>query len=99
VDTGRLRPSSKFMTVNELLDLYLDGLDADTRLAPKTRFDYRNYSESYIRPLLGSRKVRDITPEVVVAWQRSLMKGGGSRTARDSHRIRSGGHAPPSLER
>ena len=53
------------MTVNELLDLYLDGLDADARMAPKTRFDYRNYSESYIRPLLGRRKVRDITPEVV----------------------------------
>jgi hypothetical protein len=62
VDRGQLRPSSKLMTVNELLDLYLDGLDADARLAPKTRFDYRNYSESYIRPLLGSRKVRDITP-------------------------------------
>ncbi len=77
VDTGQVRPSSKVLTVNELLDLYLDGLDADARLAPKTRFDYRNYSESYIRPLLGSRKVRDITPEVVVAWQRKLMKGGG----------------------
>ncbi|MFP5316686.1 MAG: tyrosine-type recombinase/integrase [Acidimicrobiia bacterium] len=68
--------------MNELLDLYLDGLDADARLAPKTRFDYRNYSESYIRPLLGSRKVRDITPEVVVAWQRNLMKGGGVKNGK-----------------
>ncbi len=39
VDTGRVRPSSKLLTVNDLLDLYLDGMDADARLAPKTRFD------------------------------------------------------------
>ncbi|HEX2118572.1 MAG TPA: Arm DNA-binding domain-containing protein, partial [Acidimicrobiales bacterium] len=51
VDSGQLRLSSKLMTVNELLDLYLHGLDADGRLAPKTRFDYRNYSESYIPPV------------------------------------------------
>jgi hypothetical protein len=44
------------------------GLHADASLSPKTRFDYRNYSASYIGPLLGSGKVRDITPEVVVAW-------------------------------
>ncbi len=82
VDSGQLRPSSKLMTMNELLNLYLDGLNADARLAPKTRFDYRNYSESYVRPLLGSRKVRDITPEVVVAWQRKLMKGGGVKNGK-----------------
>ena len=82
VDTGQVRPSSKVLTVNELLDLYLDGVDADARLSPKTRFDYRNYCESYIRPLLGSRKVRDITPEVVIAWQRKLMKGGGIKNGK-----------------
>jgi integrase len=81
-DTGQVRPSSKVLTVDELLDLYLDGLDADAGLSPKTRFDYRNYSASYIRPLLGSRKVRDITPEVVVAWQRKLMKGGGVKNGK-----------------
>ena len=27
------------LTVNDLLDLYLDGLDANERLAPKTRHD------------------------------------------------------------
>jgi len=82
IDTGQVRPSSKVLSVNELLDLYLDGIDADARLAPKTRFDYRNLSDSYIRPLLGSRKVRDITPEVVVAWQRKLMKGGGVKNGK-----------------
>lgn len=41
------------MTVNELLDLYVDGLDADGRLSVKTRFDYRKNAEAYVRPLLG----------------------------------------------
>ncbi len=81
-DTGQVRASSKVLTVNELLDLYLDGADADARLSPKTRFDYRNYCDSYIRPFFGSRKVRDITPEVVVAWQRKLMKDGGVKNGR-----------------
>jgi len=82
VDTGQVRPSSKLLTVNELLDLYLDGIDADGRLAAKTRFDYRNQAEKYVRPALGARKVRDITPEVVLAWQRRLLKGGGVKNGR-----------------
>ena len=53
VDAGLVRPSSSVLTVNELLDLYLDGLDADERLSAKTRFDYRHYSDDYVRPLLG----------------------------------------------
>lgn len=73
VDTGQVRPSSKLLTVNELLDLYLDGIDADGRLSAKTRFDYRNQAEKYVRPALGGRKVRDITPDVVLAWQRKLL--------------------------
>ena len=63
VDAGQVRPQSKPLTVNELLDLYLDGMDADRRLAPKTRFDYRNHADHFVRPALGSRKVRDFTPE------------------------------------
>jgi hypothetical protein len=38
-DTGLVRPAPKLLTVNELLDLYLDGLDADGTLGAKTRFD------------------------------------------------------------
>jgi integrase len=82
VDAGLVRASSKVLTVNELLDLYLDGIDADGRLSMKTRFDYRNQAEKYVRPLLGTRKVRDITPEIVLAWQRQLMKGGGVKTGK-----------------
>jgi hypothetical protein len=63
------RPSAVGMTLNELLDLYLDGLDADERLSVKTRFDYRKNAESYVRPLLGTRRLRDITPETILEWQ------------------------------
>lgn len=55
------RPSSSAMTVDALLDLYLDGLDADERLSGKTRFDYRRNAESYVRPLLGARRLRLFT--------------------------------------
>ena len=36
VKSGRLKPAAAGTTVNELLDLYLDGLDADGRLSAKT---------------------------------------------------------------
>jgi integrase len=76
------RPSAVGMTVNELLDLYLDGLDADERLSVKTRFDYRKNAEAYVRPLLGARRVRDITPETILEWQRRLAKGGGVKNGK-----------------
>ena len=37
VDSGQSRPSSKLITVNELLDLYLDGLDADGAVGLRER--------------------------------------------------------------
>ena len=40
-DGRATRPSAVGMMLNELLDLYLDGIDADERLSVKTRFDYR----------------------------------------------------------
>ncbi len=76
------RPSSSAMTVNGLLDLYLDGLDADGRLSVKTRFDYRKNAEVYVRPLLGERRLRDLTPEAVLEWQRRLAKAGGSKNGK-----------------
>jgi excisionase family DNA binding protein len=82
VSTGRLKPSAPVASVNELLDLYLDGLDADQRLSAKTRFDYRHYADKYVRPHLGARKVGDVTPDLVLAWQRKLAKEGSTKTAR-----------------
>jgi integrase len=82
VKSGRLKPAAAGTTVNELLDLYLDGLDADGRLSAKTRFDYRHYADKYVRPHLGERRLRDVTPELVLAWQRKLTKEGSVKTAR-----------------
>ena len=81
-DSGRIRPAPKLLTVDELLDLYLDGLDADGALGAKTRFDYRNHVDAYVRPWLGKRKVRDITPEVILTWQRKLTQGGGTKNGK-----------------
>ena len=53
VDRGQLRSTPAGTTVYDLLDLYLDGLDADGRLSEKTRFDYRHSADDYVRPHLG----------------------------------------------
>lgn len=81
VASGRApKASSRMsMSVDELMEWYLDGLDADGRLSSKTRFDYRVTNESYIRPWLGSRAVREVTPEVIITWQRKLQAEGGRR--------------------
>ena len=67
------------MTVDELLDLYLDGIDADGRLSPKTRYDYRRNADAYVRPWLGRHRVRALSPEAVLAWQRQLSAGTGTK--------------------
>ena len=56
IDRGQLAPSSAGLKLTELLDLYLDGIDADKNLALKTRFDYRQYADDYIRPYIGDRR-------------------------------------------
>jgi integrase len=79
VDTGLVKAAKGSLTVNELLDLYLDGIDADGKLSPKTRYDYREKANAYVRPLIGSMRVRDVTPEIVLAWQRKLLGEGVCR--------------------
>ena len=67
------------LLVDELLDVYLDGIDADGRLSVKTRFDYRRNADAYVRPWLGRRKVRELTPEAILTWQRELLEHGGTK--------------------
>ena len=76
------RGAAPGLTVSALLDQYLDGLDADGRLSAKTRFDYRKNADVYVRPILGDRLARDVTPDVILAWQRSLARSGGARTGK-----------------
>ena len=78
-DDGALPMAAGSMTVDELLTLYLDGIDADGRLSPKTRYDYRRNADAYVRPWLGGHQVRALTPEVVLAWQRQLTAGTGTK--------------------
>jgi integrase len=82
IETGRIKSTPSGLTVNRLLDLYLDGLDADDALSAKTRYDYRHYADDYVRPHLGGQRVRDVTPEVVLTWQRKLTKEGGTKRAK-----------------
>jgi integrase len=83
LDRGRRTPGvPASLTVDDLLDDYLDGLDADGRLSAKTRFDYRVNADAYIRPWLGKKRVRELSPEVIVAWQRQLTKAGGAKDRR-----------------
>jgi integrase len=79
MDRGQLRSTPAGTTVSDLLDLYLDGLDADGRLSEKTRFDYRHSAEDYVRPHLGHLRLREVTPEVILAWQRKLSLEGATR--------------------
>ncbi len=82
VGAGMVSRTSSSLKINDLLDLFLDGLDADGRLSAKTRFDYRHYADGYVRPLLGEKLVRDLAPEAVVAWQRALGKNGGVKSGK-----------------
>jgi len=79
VDSGLVKPARGSLTVDELLDLYLDGIDADEKLSMKTRYDYREKADAYVRPLLGKKRVRDVTPEVILSWQRKLLQEGGGK--------------------
>ncbi len=85
-----LKPGSGTRTVAELLDLYLDGLDADERLRSKTRFDYRRCADDYVRPHLGEMKIRDVDAQAILAWQRLLSKEGGTK-----HKIEADGKELP----
>jgi hypothetical protein len=55
VDRGELKPIAGGMLIDDLLDLYLDGLDADGRLSEKTRFDYRHSADDYVADLTWAK--------------------------------------------
>lgn len=82
---GRTTPSMLMpttLTIDDLLDEYLNGIDGDGKLAPKTRFDYRKNAECYVRPWLVAKRVRDLTPEMILTWQRHLTQGGGRKAGK-----------------
>lgn len=48
-------------------------------VATRCRFDNRLSTEGRIRPHFGKKRVRDITPEMILAWQRKLTREGGTK--------------------
>ena len=73
IDTGLVKPSRGAMNVDELLDLYPDGIDADGKLSAKTCHDYRVYASAYVRPLLGCCPARSM---ITAAALTMMMKTG-----------------------
>ena len=70
------------MSVADLMKLYLEDAESSGALSTKTLFDYRNYADVYVAPYLGSRAIRDITPEMIARWQQKLTKGGAIRSGK-----------------
>src|SRR5262249_10100883 len=82
IESGGRPVARGAMTLNDLLDTYLDGLDADGHQSPKTRFDYRRYADGYIRPWIGQKRVRELTGATILAWQRQLLQSGGTKSGK-----------------
>ena len=77
-----MKSTAAGLTVNKLLDLYLDGLDADDALSDET-IDGPRYANDCGRPALGGPwGTTDVTPEVVLSWQRKLATEGGTKRAK-----------------
>ena len=73
---GKQKLSLGPLSLNDLLDMYFEGLAADGKLSVKTQYDYKSYADLYVRPLLGKTQVRKLTPEVILKWQRNLTAHG-----------------------
>jgi integrase len=69
------------------LDYWLDNI-IDRDLKPRTAIGYRGYVETWIRPNLGARKLKDIKQEHVRALHDVMRKAGKSDTTiRQAHMI------------
>ena len=73
---GKQKLSLGPLSLNDLLDMYFEGLAADGKLSVKTQYDYKSYADLYARPPLGKTQVRKLTPEVILKWQRNLTAHG-----------------------
>jgi hypothetical protein len=62
VETGQGAAAEQAADRQPAARLYLVGIDADRRLAPKTRFDYRNNADHFVRPALTGRWAWTFTP-------------------------------------
>ena len=69
------------------LDYWLEHI-IDRELKPRTAIGYRGYVETWIRPNLGARKLKDIKPEHIRALHDIMREAGKSDTTiRQAHMI------------
>jgi len=73
--------------LSDWLDYWLDNI-IDRDLKPRTAIGYRGYVETWIRPNLGARKLKDVKQEHIRALHDLMRKDGKSDTTiRQAHMI------------
>jgi len=72
-----------------VLDLYLDGWMPTSACRRRPDTTTGVYAQTYVRKPLGNRSVRDVTPELILTWQRRLLAEGGAKDAGLWRRTRS----------
>ena len=75
--------SGRSMTIDQLLDLWLDSLDCEY----KTLQGYKSMADNHIRPCLGSKLITEITPlSVQLLYNEKKKTGLSPRTVEYIHR-------------
>lgn len=65
------------MTVNQLLDLWLDSLECEY----KTLQGYKSMADNHIRPEIGDNKIVDLTPiSIQLLYKRNNRNSSGTET-------------------
>lgn len=81
VKTGDVAPSGHIITVRELSKQWserLDGLEEAGELRPRTVTSYKDGIRLHVLPLWGSRDIRSIGPDDMVAWHERQRRTGAS---------------------
>jgi integrase len=70
------------------LEEYTSAWIQDRHLRPRTRENYQDAWRLHIKPFLGSKQLRDITPQVVRGWRTRLLETGrGEPTVAKAYRL------------
>jgi integrase len=70
------------------LEEYTSAWIRDRHLRPRTRENYQDAWRLHIKPFLGSKQLRDITPQVVRGWRTRLRESGcGEPTVAKAYRL------------
>lgn len=75
-------------TFKKWLDYYIDEVKADR--TPTTRRGYHQHADRWLIPVLGTKKLADISPEDLEAIYKPLRKAGMAPTLRQVHAVAHG---------